>query len=85
MDGHLIWHLPGKHQVIESSGTHQGFSLPERGLNGGDPTPKDRADIWGRGEGSDWLGPTTGPHIMALWTGKYARLCNKEVDLSWVK
>ena len=34
---HLIWHLPGQHQVIESSETHQGFSLPERGLNEDEP------------------------------------------------
>ena len=53
---HLIWSLPGHHQVIEFSGNHQGFSLPERGLNGGEPTLKDRADICGRREGSDWLG-----------------------------
>ena len=33
----------------------------------------------GREGGSDWLEPTTGPHIMELWTGKYARLCNKEL------
>src|SRR3954464_7913383 len=32
----------------------------------------------GREGGSDWLGPTTGPHIMKMWSGKYARLCNKE-------
>ena len=67
---HLIWYLSGHHQVIESSGTHQGFSLPERGLNGGEPAPNDRADIWGRREGSDWLGSSTRPHNIELWTGK---------------
>ena len=29
------------------------------------------------GEGSDWLGSMTGPHIKELWTGMYARLCSK--------
>ena len=69
---HLIWRLPGHHQVIESSGTHRCFSLPERGLNGGEPALKDRADIRGRGKNSDWLGSPTGPHIKELWTGKIA-------------
>jgi hypothetical protein len=25
----------------------------------------------------DWLGSSTGPHTKEVWTGKYARLCNK--------
>ena len=63
--------------MIESSGTHQGFSLTERGLKEDEPALKDRADMRGHEEGSDWLGSPTRPHIMELWTGKYARLCNK--------
>ena len=36
-----------------------------------------RVGLRGRGEGSDWLGPYTGPHTKEVWTESRARLATR--------